>query len=183
MEEWRDVVGYEGKYKVSNFGRVKSLNYRHTGKEGIMKSTPDKDEYERIGLYKNGKREMFGVHRLVAEAFIPNPDNLPQVNHKDENPSNNHVDNLEWCTCEYNNNYGTKGKRISEANKGKFVGHKHSRSKKVKCITTGEIFGSISEAERKYNTSHTHISDCCKGKYKSAGKHPVTGEKLVWEYI
>ena len=80
-EEWRDIRGYEGKYQVSNLGRIKSLNYRGTGKEGILSPTPNKKGYLVIGLYKNNKQNKKRVNRLVAQAFIPNPDNLPQVNH------------------------------------------------------------------------------------------------------
>ena len=129
------------------------------------------------------------MHRLVAIAFIPNPNNLPQVNHKDEDKSNNHVDNLEWCSRNYNINYGTRNKRCSEKMKGRkkdkstlLYGEKHQFSKKVKCITTGEVFNCMSDAERKYNIYQGDISKCCRGKLKSAGKHPATGEKLVWEY-
>ena len=197
MEEWRDIKGYEGLYQVSSWGRVKSLNYKRTGKEGILNGDPNNIGYMSVVLYKNGKRKPRLIHRLVAAAFIPNPDNLPIINHIDENKNNNRVDNLEWCTHEYNTNYGTANKRraekssktlkgrkltnehknkISESNKGK-------RSMKVKCITTGEIFKSITEASEKYNIVRQNISSCCKGKYKSAGKHPITGEKLIWEFI
>lgn len=114
MEEiWKDIKGYEGKYQVSNYGDVKSLDYRHTGKEHLLK--PKIDKYYRIGLFNNGVMKFISIHRLVAEAFIPNPNNLPCVNHKDEDKTNNHVDNLEWCTYEYNNKYGTVKERISES--------------------------------------------------------------------
>ena len=105
MEEiFKDIKGYEGLYQVSNFGNVKSLDYRHTGKERLLKQAIDKHSYHRICLWSYGEPKWFSIHRLVAESFIPNPDNLPCVNHKDENKHNNHVDNLEWCTYEYNNN-------------------------------------------------------------------------------
>lgn len=136
MEIWKDIKGYEGLYQVSNKGRVKSLNYRRIGKEGILKGRPDKDGYLRIGLYKNKKQKPFYIHRLVAIAFLPNPNNLPQVNHKDENKENNHVENLEWCTSEYNNNYGSRNERASVSMKGK----KHKLKKQILCIETGEIF-------------------------------------------
>ena len=124
----------------------------------------------------------FLVHRLVAEAFIPNLDNLPYVNHKDENPTNNKVNNLEWCTAEYNSNYGNHNKKLSE-NHADFSNNKHPRAKKIKCITTNEIFTTIKEAGELYNIDKSTISKCCNGKLKSAGKHPITGEKLVWEYV
>ena len=118
--------------------------------------------YLKVDLCKNGKQKTFTVHRLVATVFISNPKNFPVVNHKDENKLNNNVSNLEWCTVLYNNCYGT-------------------RSKKVKCITTGEIFNSISEASKKYKCSPSHIVENCKGKIKSCSKLS-DGTKLIWEY-
>ena len=118
IEEWRPVVGYEGLYEVSNTGRVRSLDryvktcygsYRlHKGK--VLSPGIRPDGYLVVSL----QYRMFRVHRLVAEAFLPNPDNLPQVNHKDEDKSNNRVDNLEWCDSKYNNNYGTARIRAKE---------------------------------------------------------------------
>ena len=100
------------------------------------------------------------------------------------------MDNLEWCTARYNVNYGGRNKRCSEKMKGRkkdksnlLYGEKHQFSKKVKCITTGEIFNCMSDAERKYNIYKGEVSKCCRGKRNYAGKHPVTGEKLVWEYV
>ena len=110
MEEmWKDIVGYEGLYQVSNEGNVRTTKRQGT-KGGLLKiSVSDKyaAKYCYVRLHKNCGEKSFWVHRLVAEAFIPNPDGLHQVNHKDQNPSNNMVDNLEWCTVEYNMNYGT----------------------------------------------------------------------------
>ena len=117
-EEWRDIKGYEGRYQVSNLGRVKSLNYRHTNKEKILSNTTNTKDYLTVSLYKNGKIKTYYIHKLVAAHFIPNPDNYKEVNHKDENKSNNCVSNLEWCSREYNQNYGTKTQRASESNKG-----------------------------------------------------------------
>ena len=119
IEEWRPVVGYEGLYEVSNTGRVRSVDryvktcygsYRlHKGK--VLSPGIRPDGYLVVSL----QYRMFRVHRIVAEAFLPNPDNLPQVNHKDEDKSNNRVDNLEWCTAKYNNNYGTARIRAKES--------------------------------------------------------------------
>ena len=105
-EVWTDVKHYDGLYKVKKYGRVWSCNNNkylaiHTKSNG----------YQFVQLYKNGKMRNEYLHRLVALAFIPNPNNLPQVNHKDENKLNNYVDNLEWCDCKYNNNYGTARQR------------------------------------------------------------------------
>ena len=103
IEDWKDIPGYEGLYVVSNNGRVMNVRSGRILKEHITKFG-----YKRIGIYKNGVCRMHFVHRLVAEAFIPNPDNLPQVNHKNEDKINNNVDNLEWCDSKYNMNYGTR---------------------------------------------------------------------------
>ena len=101
MEEWKNVIGYEGLYEVSNKGNVRNVR-RNT----LLKLSKTNDGYIQVHLYKNGIRTGFKVHRLVAQAFIPNPDNLPEVNHKDEDKTNNNVTNLEWCTAKYNVNYG-----------------------------------------------------------------------------
>jgi len=102
-EEWRPIIEYEGSYEISNYGRVKS-NKRY---ELILKTTLTKNGYLGISIRHNGGRKFELVHRLVAKAFIPNPHNYPQVNHKDEVKTNNNVTNLEWCTNSYNINYGT----------------------------------------------------------------------------
>lgn len=109
-ELWKDIPEYEGLYQISNRGRVKS--FRQSTKYGkaaeyILKPTVANNGYCQVTLYGAGKRKKFLVHRLVANAFIPNPDNLPQVNHKDEDRLNNAVNNLEWCSALYNNMYGT----------------------------------------------------------------------------
>ena len=114
-EIWRDIEGYEGLYQVSNWGRVKSLKKKGNSKERILTaSNNNTKKYWRVQLSKNDKIKHFAVHRLVALAFIPNPQNLPQVNHKDENKDNNNVLNLEWCTVKQNTNYGTRNKRASK---------------------------------------------------------------------
>lgn len=121
IEEWKDIKGYENKYQISNLGRVKALDYRRTGKEQII-SIKNNKGYSEVALWKDSKRKMFMVHRLVAQAFIPNPNNLPQVNHKDENKTNNIVENLEWCTQSYNNSYGTRLERVSSSLKRNTAG-------------------------------------------------------------
>ena len=158
-EEWRDIEGYEGLYQVSNLGRVRSLNCRgHKGCIGILTPRLDGKGYEMVALYKEGKARNTKVHRLVAQAFIPNPNNYPQVNHKDENKTNNIVENLEWCTGKYNSNYGT-GKIRSGIKQGK----------KIICIDTGQEFDRIREAARVYGICHNNIVECLKGKRKTAG--------------
>lgn len=181
-EEWRDIKGYEGKYQVSNLGRVRSLNYHRENREEILSNIPNKEGYLQVSLYKNGKSKPFYIHKLVALYFIENPNNYKEVNHKDENKSNNKASNLEWCTREYNLNYGTRTQRVSE----KLKGSNHPSSRKIKCITTGREFNCIKEAAEYYKLTDSqvnHITNCCRGKRKSAGKHPVTGEKLVWKYL
>lgn len=114
VETFLSVPGYEGLYEISNLGNIKSLR---SGK--LMKKTKNNDGYEAVSLTKNGKSRGYFVHRLVALTFIPNPDNLPEVNHKDECRDNNVVDNLEWCTKKYNRNYGTYRERMSALKTGK----------------------------------------------------------------
>lgn len=109
-EFWRDIEEYEGMYRISNFGRVKSF---YNGKEIIRKLCSRKNGYMAITLKKNNKSKSFLIHRLVAIAFILNPLGLPQVNHKDEDKVNNRVDNLEWCDAKYNMNYNDLHERIT----------------------------------------------------------------------
>ena len=152
-EIWRDKKYYEGRYQVSNCGRVKSLKRKNVLKEKILKPYVDKDGYLTVAL--NNPRKTFLVHRLVAEAFIPNPDNLPCVNHKDENKQNNVVSNLEWCDRKYNQNYGTRTEKCS---------------KKVYQYTLdGELVRewiSATEAGRN-GFSQSGINNCCLGKAKT----------------
>lgn len=125
-EIWRDIKGYESLYQVSNLGRVKSLarkvikkNYVSFKKERILKQQTDRYGYKKVILQRNYQIKTFSIHRLVAEAFLENPYNLPQINHKDENKENNCVLNLEYCDSKYNNNYGTRNIRVSETMKKK----------------------------------------------------------------
>ncbi|MEE3419429.1 MAG: NUMOD4 domain-containing protein [Methanosphaera sp.] len=125
-EIWKDIKGYESLYQVSNLGRVKSLarkviktNYVSFKKERILKQQTDRYGYKKVILQRNYQIKTFSIHRLVAEAFLENPYNLPQINHKDENKENNCVLNLEYCDSKYNNNYGTRNKRVSETMKKK----------------------------------------------------------------
>lgn len=104
-ELWLDISGYENLYQVSNHGRIKSLNYRRTGKEQILKQATNKDGYKFVSLRKNGKGKTFTVHRLVAKAFIPIIENKVEINHIDCNKTNNCVSNLEWCTHKENTDY------------------------------------------------------------------------------
>lgn len=176
-EEWRDIAGYEGKYMVSNTGKVKSLErtvwtgkgYYQTLPERILKADKEGGGYYQVTLFKDGKRSRYKVHRLVAQAFIPNPDNLPCINHKDENKKNNCVQNLEWCTYKYNSNYGTNIERSVSKRRKAVIGTN---------IATGNIleFPSAPEAERQLGIAGCSICRCCNGKAKSAGGY-------VWHYV
>lgn len=131
-EIWKDIEEYEGLYQVSNHGRVRSLDrYDNMGRfrKGKMLSIGDNGRgYKNVGLNKDGLLRTVYVHRLVAQAFIPNYYDLPQVNHIDEDPSNNHVDNLEWCTNEYNSNYGNHNLNLSKAHSGKILTEEHKKN-------------------------------------------------------
>lgn len=133
MEElWRDVSGYGGLYQVSNTGRVRKRAYAIMRSNGRKQSFKDKElklsdrsGYKVVWLCNDGVSKLCRVHRLVAQAFIPNPNNLPFINHKDENPSNNRVENLEWCDNAYNINYGTCKYRMRNAKLGKKLSESH----------------------------------------------------------
>lgn len=121
QEIWKDIEGYPN-YQISNLGNVKSLNYKRTGKDKFLKLVKLKCGYLSVIFHKEGKVKLNYIHRLVAQAFIPNPNKYLEVNHKDEQKTNNCVSNLEWCDRKYNVNFGTRservGKAISKANKG-----------------------------------------------------------------
>lgn len=176
MERWKDINGLEGRYQISNYGRVKSLQRfvyapqcggSRKVKERILRPRISKKGYCTISLNKKDGGFASSVHRLVAVYFIPNPEDKPQVNHKDENPSNNNILNLEWCTRSYNINYGTCKERIGKANKNQLSTSKKTAqySKKGKLI---KIYPSQKEAQRD-GFLQTNISACCLGKRKTAG--------------
>lgn len=180
QEIWKDIKGYEGKYQVSNYGNVKSLNYRNTGKERLLKPILQTDGYLCVGLCKPLK--MYLIHRLVAKEFIPNPDNLPCVNHKDENKHNNHVYNLEWCTNVYNLNYGTCRERMRE----KQLNNPKTSKKVYQYTLSGEFvreWKSTKECGRN-GFNQCNIVSCCKGGYFKNNKWiNVTQHKgFKWSY-
>ena len=157
-EEWRPVVGYEGYYEVSNYGNVRSVP-RFRNKGTLLKPSLDSHGYFMADLWKNNQRKKIGVHRLVGMAFIPNPENLPYINHKDENPKNNFIGNLEWCTHEYNLNYGTCRARMSE--KAKISNHLRPLQQYNRDGSFVAEFPSIIEAERQLNIDACSILYCC----------------------
>ena len=174
-EIWKDIEGYEGLYQVSNMGRVKSLGNNKTRKEKILKSSKNNRGYLCVNLYKDGLVKNYLIHRLVASAFIDNPNNLPQVNHKDENPKNNYGDNLEYCDSKYNMNYGTRTERVAKA-----------KSIPILQFTLdGEFirkWDSIADVEKELGFNHSSINMCCKGKYKNAyGYRWSYHYKSLWE--
>lgn len=163
MEEWKDIDGYEGMYQVSNLGNIRNskgriLTIRHTY-----------DDYCYVRLSRNGKRKYPKVSRLVAIAFLPNPSNLPQVNHKDENKDNNCANNLEWCDCKYNCNYGTRNERRAKAQSKAVIGIKEDSGLIVE-------FDSMSEACRQMGMSVGNLSTCCKNNNK-------TLKGFNWRYL
>lgn len=165
MEEiWRDVVGYEGLYKISNFGNVFS-NYVNR----IIHPGTTRDGYKYVFLSKNKEKKMNTIHRLVAKAFLDNPNNYPVVNHKDENPSNNHVDNLEWCTVSYNNTYNNAHiKRAQLLSKCVYRYNKYG--------DICEEYASVRDASKTLKVSSGDIVDCCNGNL-------ITYLNSVWSYV
>lgn len=181
VEEWKPVVGYEGLYEVSDWGNVRSLDRvvkcLNSGKYPCNRCVKGKIikpfltiwGYIQVYLYKSGtkKGNNHTIHRLVAEAFIPNPNNLPEVNHIDEDKTNNNVENLEWCDRKYNKNYGTRTKKVAE----KLTNRKDLSKQVYQYTLDGElinIWPSTKEIERKLGYDNGNIGKCCNNKYKQA---------------
>lgn len=167
-EIWKDIPGYEGLYQVSNYGEVKSLNYRRTGKEKLLKPRNNGKGYLQVCLCKNGIVKFFRINRLVWQTFVGEiPEGL-QCNHVDEDKENNRVDNLNLMSSKENNNWGTRNARVAAA-----------KSKPVEAVdkVTGRViftFPSAKEAERQ-GFHRGNISECCKGERK-------THHGLHWRY-
>ena len=176
-EQWKPIEGYEGLYEVSNLGHVRGVA-RIVRSSGIsqrmalgrvLKPYTNKLRYQYVALSKDNKRETLSVHRLVAMAFIPNPDNLPCVNHKDEDPKNNKVENLEWCTTKYNLNYGTARERRVQKRWVAVIGTDKD-GKEYR-------FESMAEAAEKTGAGFRNISMCCQG-----AKDRQTAGGYRWRY-
>lgn len=165
-EIWKDIPGYIGMYQVSNLGHIKSI--KRSGTKGcIMVPELSKDGYLRISLSKNGNYRKFGIHRLVAIVFIPNPFNFPIINHKNEIKTDNNVNNLEWCNYSYNAKYGTAIEKNIK-----------SKIKSVLCFEQDNLISehrSIADAARYYNIHHSNIVACLKKRRNVAGG-------FKWEY-
>ena len=170
-EVWKDISGFEGIYQVSNLGRVRSLDRKvwnnkrksfYSRKGKVLKPIAT-GGYHCVILRKSGEYTHKRVHRLVADAFIPNPKELEYVNHKDENKRNNSLENLEWCTPKYNIYYGKNSKVRPVIATNKFTGEK-------------TIYPSMMEAARVGGFNQSSISAACKGKIKTHGKH-------YWDYL
>lgn len=161
MEIWKDIPGFEGLYQASNFGNIRGLDrevpYKNTPytkfQKGILlKPKVGTHNYLEVVLMKHGERHCCRVHKLIALTFIPNPENLPIINHIDENKSNNRVDNLEWCNFSYNTEYSKKAIHIKQYDlKGNLVGE----------------YSHYSEAGRNVGGNRFGVFKCCKGKLKT----------------
>lgn len=158
MEEiWKDIEGFEGVYQVSNLGRVKRVT---TGR--VLKPCRIKTAYLQVGLYKQGSASKKLIHRLVAQAFIPNPENKPEVNHIDEGKTNNMASNLEWSTSKENINHGTRNERVSKIKSIPIIAIN---------LKTGEStkFYGLRECARQLGLNHSNITSVLKGRYKQTG--------------
>lgn len=171
-EIWRDVKGFEGRYQVSNKGNIFSVDRIVRGKKWggrTLKPIHDKNGYLTVALYENGVGKNKKIHRLVSEAFLPNPNNYLEINHIDENKTNNHVENLEWCTREHNINHGKRTEKVS---------------KRVRAINikTGEVitFSSTSEAGRK-GYHQGSVAAACRGVYNTGGGNLYRGYRWYYE--
>lgn len=176
MENWKDIENYKGLYQVSDCGNVRSLardvyysnGAVHRTKEKILVPMLNNKGYSYVNLYKNGEHKKMLVHRLVALAFIPNSENKPMINHKDENPLNNCVDNLEWCDSKYNNNYGTKNARMIQNRRSYKLGN-HPRAKSVFCVELNKTFDCVQRAQEELGIWGASIIKVCKGKLNTTG--------------
>lgn len=173
-EVWKPITDYPN-YQISNMGRVKSLNYKRSKQEHLLKICRDKYGYSQVALYNDKTPKTLKVHRLVAYAFIPNDDlTKTQINHKSEDKTDNRVENLEWCDIAYNNKYGTHNERIAKSH----INNKKQSKQVVQYSLDGNFiwsFVSVREIERQLGYNNGYISKCCLGKIKTA-------YGFIWKY-
>ncbi|MGZ0909046.1 NUMOD4 domain-containing protein [Lacticaseibacillus paracasei] len=175
-EVWKDIEGFEGLYQVSNMGRVRSLDRKDKNGQfrngRVLADKHNNRGYHMIALCRDGNAKYRLIHRLVAIAFLNNPDSLPEVNHKDENKANNAVSNLEWCTSEYNLNYGTRKYRIAKSSGPKHKTNYCNDPKQIIAtnMTTGVslLMPSLHEAGKKLGIDFRQISAVIRGKQNTA---------------
>ena len=187
FEENNKIIDYRGLYQISNLGRIKSLKRKYTTENRILKYHKNNSGYYYVDLCKNSETKRFLIHRLVAIHFITNPNNLSQVNHKNENKEDNCVENLEWCTHEYNQKYGTKSKRQSEKIKGRKASDdtklkmSKSRSKKVIQYDLNgniiKIWSSTKDICQNLNFKYNSFKYYLEGKSKKEYY-----ENFIWKY-
>ena len=180
MEIWKPISGYEGFYEVSNLGRIRSLERivecsdgrKRKIKDRTLKGSSYSGGYSGVTLHKDGCAKFVNIHRIVAEAFVPNPLEKEEVNHKDENPSNNHASNLEWVTHKENLNFGTRTERARKA-----IVEAQGRAVRQLSID-GELVAEYESLSAAGNATGTHVANitkCAKGVYKTAGGY-------IWKY-
>ena len=179
-ETWKPIIGYEKSYEVSNLGNVRSIDRFVNNKNGVPNSIRNGRQlaqfhtsmgYLRVGLKANGKEENYFVHRLVAEAFIPNPNHYSCINHKDENRSNNCVSNLEWCSYKYNNDYGNRKSKVFQSRETNKKGFKRVRQYSLDGCFLHE-YASAYHAARALKMCAPNIGKCCRmnsSKYQAHG--------------
>lgn len=173
-EIWKDIKGFEGRYQISNLGNVKSLNYGNHGYAKNLVPKINNQGYKWVELVSAKGKKCFLIHRLVAKAFIDNPFNYPIINHKDENPLNCKIDNLEWCTVAYNNKYSRDRHFKEKPKKENDYKRKYKKYTFIK-INQVDLSGgfikqwkNLAEIRREKNYHSTSIKECCEGKRKTA---------------
>lgn len=163
-EQWRDVQGYEGLYQVSDLGRVRNKRQR------ILSAHLNGSGYVQTTLSKGGRREYPLVHRLIALAFVPNPEGKPQINHKNGTKTDNRPDNLEWCTM---------GENL--AHRHRVLGQIGGRAKPVVCVDTEQSYASAVEAAKALGVSAAGVTRCCRGEQKTT-KNYQNNKKLCFKF-
>lgn len=171
-EIWKDIKGFDGLYQISNLGNVKSLKRKYRKNEIFIKKYENKNGYIFVVLSKNNISKNFLVHRLVAKAFIPNPNNYIEINHKNEIKDDNRVENLEWCTRKYNINYNNLNKRINRINRKDLSKRVYQYDLDNNFIKKWE---SVMEIQRQLKYYSSAISECCNGKRRIAYGY-------IWKY-